>query len=139
MDHKILLINLDLVVRPRPIKPKEKFMAQLVQKLQDEEAVARMYKSSVVSACAMFIIPKHDNSSEARFRHDLVARNANTHKIPCVITDQNLISNTIVRSLFCSKIDISNGYNSLRVRPEYEKYTAAVTTWGIHRTRYLQQ
>ena len=126
MDHKILLINPDLVVRPRPIKPKEKFMGQLLQKLRDKEAAVRMYKSSYVSACAMFMIPKHDNSSEARFLHDLVARNANTHKIPCLIPGQNLIRNTIARCLFCSKIDISNGHTSLKVRPEDEKYTAAV-------------
>ena len=139
MDHKILLINPDLVIRPRPIKPKEKFMSQLLQKLRDDAAAGRMYKSSYISACAMFMISKHDNPSEARFLHDLVARNANTHKIPCLIPDQNLIRNTIARSLFCSKIDISNGYNSLRVRPEGEKYTAAVTPCRTYRTRYLQQ
>jgi len=76
----------------------------------------------------MFMIPKHDNPSEARFLHDLVAKNTNTHKISCLIPDQNLIRNTIARSLFCSKIDISNGYNSLRIGPEDKKYTEAVTS-----------
>ena len=57
-----------------------------------------------------------------------MARNANTNKIPCLIPDQKLISNTITRSLFCSKINISNGYNSLKVRPKDETYTAGVTT-----------
>ena len=80
-----------------------------------------MYNFSDVSACAMFMIPENDNPSEARFLHDLGARNANTYKIPLLIPDQNLIRNTIARSLFCSKIDISNGYNLLSVRPEDEK------------------
>jgi len=75
----------------------------------------------------MFMISKHDNPSKARFLHDLVARNANTHKMPYLIPDRNLIRNTIARILFCSKIDISNGYNSPRVRLEDEKYTAVGT------------
>jgi len=73
------------------------------------------------------MILKHDNLSKARLLHDLVARNTNTYKIPFLIPDQNLITNTIARSIFCSKIDFSNAYNSLRGRLQDEKYTAAVT------------
>jgi hypothetical protein len=139
LDHRIHIIDPKLVVRPRPIKPKEKFMSQLLEKLRAEEAAGRIYKSTDTSACAMFMIPKHDKPDEARFLHDLVARNANTHKIPCLIPDQNLIRNTLARSRFCSKIDISDGYNGLRVAPEDEKYTAFLTPYGTFRTKVLQQ
>ena len=139
MNYESLLIDPESLVKSSPIKPKEKFSCQLLQKLQDEEAAGRIVKSSDVSPCVMYMIYNHANPREARFLHDLLARNANTHEIHYLMRDQNLIRNTMARGNFYSKIDMSNVYNSLRVGLENEKYTAKCIHLGTYRTRYLQE
>ena len=111
MQHKILLKNPTLVQKPRPIKPKEKFLQQLYDKLAKEEASGRVYRSQDRSVCAMFMIPKMDKPYEARFLHDLVERNKNTHlAIPNILNQQSIL-NIIARHPYRSKIDLSDGYH----------------------------
>ena len=97
MNHTIYLMDPNLVVKHRPIKQKQKFLDQLSTKLRQAEASEQVHKSSNISACAMFMIPEIDKPDEARFLHDLVARNGNPIMEPPNILDQSSIINTIAR------------------------------------------
>ena len=115
MNDSINLKNPDLVVKHRPIKPKQKFLYQLYTKVRQQKASGLVYKSADTSACAMFMITKIDKANEARFLHDSVARNRNTIMVPPNIPHQSSIINTIVRYLFRSKIDRSDAYHNIRI------------------------
>src|SRR5690606_17803724 len=58
INHNIVVMKVDFMDVPVPIKPKEKFLEQLRQKLEPEEKTGRIYKSNNPSCCAMFTIAK---------------------------------------------------------------------------------
>ena len=102
-----------------------------------EEASGWLYKTSDTSACAMFMIPKIDEPNEARFFHNWVAKNSNTIMEPPNIPDQSRIINTIARYPSRSEIELSDGYDHIRIHPPHEKHTAFVTPYGTYRTRVM--
>jgi len=85
------------------------------------------------------VIPKIDKPDEARFLHDLVARNDNIYDDPPKISDQSNIINAVANAKFHFKIDLSDGYHNLHIIPEHKKHTAFKTLFGVHRTRVMQQ
>jgi len=85
------------------------------------------------------MIPKIDKPEEARFLHDLVTRNDNTHDDPPNIPGQSNIINAVANAKFHSEIDLSDGYHNLRIIREHEKHTAFKTPFGVYRTRVMQQ
>jgi len=111
----------------------------MLEKLRAEEQSGRVYRSEDTSCCAMFVIPKMDDPSKPRYIHDLVKRNEETELQPALIPSQSLIRNAVATHPFRSKIDISDGYHTIRVPPPHEKYTAFSTSYGTYRTRVMQQ
>jgi len=87
----------------------------------------------------MFVIPKMDDPSKPRFIHDLVKRNEETELQPALIPSQSLIRTAVATYPFRSKIDISDGYYSIKVHPPHKKYTAFSTLYNTYRTRVMQQ
>jgi len=85
------------------------------------------------------MIPKTDKPDEARFLHDLVARNDNTYDDPPNIPDQSNIINAVANAKCHSKIDLSNRYHNLCIIPEHKKHTTFNTPFGVYRTRVMQQ
>jgi len=85
------------------------------------------------------MIPKIDKPDEARFLHDLAARNDNTYDDPPNIPDQSNIINAVANAKFRSKIDLSDGYHNLCIILEHKKHTAFKTPFGVYRTRVMQQ
>jgi len=85
------------------------------------------------------MIPKIDKPDEARFLHDLVARNDNTYDDPPNITDQSNIINAVANAKFRSKVDLIDRYHNLRIILEHEKHTAFKTPFRVYRTRVMQQ
>jgi len=85
------------------------------------------------------MIPKIDKPDEARFLHDLVARNDNTYDDPPNITDQSNIINAVANARCHSKIDHSDRYHGLHIVPKHEKHTVFKTLFGVYRTRVMQQ
>jgi len=65
----------------------------------------------------MFVIPKMDDPSKLRYIHDLVKRHEETKLQPALIPSQSLIRNVVATHPFRSKIDISDGYHTIRVHP----------------------
>jgi len=139
MNHHIMLNNSNAVWKPRNIKPKGKFLADMLEKLRAEEKSGRGYKSDDTSCCDMFVIPKMDHPSKPRYIHDLVKRNEETELQPALIASQSLIRNAVATHPFRAKIDISDAYYTIRVHPQHEKYTAVSTPYGTYRTRVMQQ
>jgi len=119
MYHRIQLKDPDLKINPRNLKLKYKFLPQLFEKLRQEQKSGRVYKPDPPdqSYSAIFMISKIDKPDEARFLHDLVARNDNTYDDPPNIPDQSNIINAVANAKFCSKIDLSDGYHNLRIIP----------------------
>ena len=136
INHSIDII--DKVVhqnmRPRRIRPTERFLPQLREKIDQELASGRIYPTQDSSACSMFMIQKHDKKDQARFLHDLVDRNTNTRKNNTPIPDIPSIINTVARHPYRSKIDLTDGYHNVRINPDDEKYTAFYTPYGTYRT-----
>jgi len=120
MNHHIILKNPNAVWKPRNIKPKGKFLADMLEKLKAEEKSCRVYRSEDTSCCAMFVIPKTNDPSKPRYIHDLVKRNEETELQPALIPSQSLIRNAVATHPFRSKIDISDGYQTIRVNPPHE-------------------
>jgi len=89
MDHRIQLKDPNLEIKPRNCKLKHKFLPQLLEKLRQEQKSGRVYKPNPpnTGCSAIFMIPKIDKPDEARFLHDLVARNDNTYDDPPNIPD----------------------------------------------------
>jgi len=139
MNHHIILKNPNTIWKHRNIKPKGKFLADMLEKLRAEEKSGRVYRSEDTSCCAMFVIPKMDDLSKPRYIHDLVKRNEETELQPALIPSQSLIRNAVATHPFRSKIDISDGYHTIRVHPPHEKYTTLSTPYDTYRTRVMQQ
>jgi len=139
MNHHIILKNPNAVWKSRNIKPKGKFLPDMLEKLRGEEKSGLVYRSEDTSCCAMFIIPKMDDPSKPRYIHDLVKRNEETELQPALILSQSLIKNAVATHPFRSKIDISGDYQTIRVHSPHEKYTAFSTPYGTYRTRVMQQ
>jgi len=130
-----------LNIKPCNLKLKYKFVPQLLEKLKQEQKSGRVYKPNPpdTSCSAIFMIPKIDKPDEARFLHDLVARNDNTYDDPPNIADQSNIINAVASAKFRSKIDLSDRYHNLRIIPEHEKHTTFKILVGVYRTRVMQQ
>jgi len=139
MNHHIILKNPNTVWKPRNIKPKGRFLADMLERLRAEEKSGRVYRSEDTSPCAMVVIPKMDDPSKPRYIHNLVKRNEETELQLALIPSQSLIRNAVATHPFRSKIDISNGYYTIRVHPPHEKYTAFSTPYGTYRTRVIRQ
>jgi len=139
INHNIILKNPNAVWKPRNIKPKGKFLPDMLEKLRGEEKSGQVYRSEDTSCCAMFVIPKMDDQSKRRFIHNLVKRNEETELQPALIPSQSLIRNAVATHPFRSKIDMSDGYHTIRVHPPHEKYTAFSTPFVSYRTRVMQQ
>jgi len=65
----------------------------MLEKLRAEEKSGRVYRLEDTSCCAMFVIPKMDDSSKPRYIHNLVKRNEETELQPALIPSQSLIRN----------------------------------------------
>jgi len=139
MSHHIILKKSNAVWKLRNIRPKGKFLADILEMLRAEEKSVHVHRSEDISCCAMFVIPKMDHPSELRYIHDLVKRNKETELQPALIPSQSIIRNAVATHPFRSKIDISDGYHTIRVHPPYEKYTAFSTLYITYRTRVIQQ
>ena len=139
MNNHIILKNLNGVWKPRNIKPKGKFLADMLEKVRAKEKSSHVYRSEDTSCCTIFVIPKIDDPSKLRYIHDLVKSNEETELPHALIPSQSLIRNIVTTYPFRSKIDISDGYHTIRVHAPYEKYTAFSTPYGTYRTRVMQQ
>jgi len=114
MNHHIILKNPNTVWKPMNIKPKGKFLSDMLEKLRAEEKSGHVYRSEDTSCCAMFVIPKMDDPSKPRYIYDLVKRNEETELQPALIPSQSLITIVVATHPFRSKIDISDGYHTIR-------------------------
>jgi len=141
MDHRIQLKDPKLEIKARNFKLKHKFLLQLLEKLRQEQKSGRVYKPNPTETrcSAIFMILEIDKPDEARFLHDLVARNDNTYDDPPNTPDQSNIINAVAKAKCHSKIDLSDGYHNLCIIPEHEKHTAFKTPFGVYRTRVMQQ
>ena len=105
-------------MRRRRIRPSEAFLPQLRDKINTELKTGQIYPAQDSAACSMFMIKKHDWQNEARFLHDLVDRNTNTRKDNTPIPDIPSIINPVARHPDRSKIDLTDGYHNVRIKPE---------------------
>src|SRR5258705_4176979 len=114
-------------------------MKQLQEKIAAELKTGRIYQVTDSSACNLFMTGKIDKPEEARFLHDLVDCNKNTYPDKTSIPNIPSIIRTIARHPYRSKIDLTNAFYEVRIKPEHEKYTSFSTPFGTFRTRVMQQ
>ena len=125
--------------QPRRFKRTEAFLPQLRYKIDAEEKSGRVYAAQDSSASSIFMIKKYDKPNEARFLHDLRARNDITVKENTPIHDITWIINAVASHEFRCKIDLTDGYYNVRIEEDSEEYTSFNTPFGTYRTRVMQQ
>jgi len=86
MNLYIMHNNPNSVWNLRNIKPKGKFLAEILEKLIAEEKSAYVYGSEDTARCVIFVIPKIDYPSKPRYIHDLVNKNEKTEMQPALIS-----------------------------------------------------
>ena len=126
-------------MKPRCFKPCEAFMKQLQEKIAAELKTERIYQVTDSSACNLFITGKIDKPDEVRFLHDLVDCNKNTYPNKTTIPDIPSIKRTIAQHPYRSKIDLTNAFHEVRIKPEHEKYTSFTTPFETFQIRVMQQ
>jgi len=139
LNHHIILKIPNATWKQRNIKPEKRFLADMLENLRAEEKSGRVYRLEDKSCCTMFVIPKMDNPSKPRYLHYLVKRNEETELQHALISSQSLIRNAVATHPFRLKIDISDGYHTIRLHPSNREYTAFSTPYDSYRTRVMQE
>ena len=132
INHKINIIDEEVYQRMKPqhFKPHEVFMKQLKEKIAAELKTGRIYQVTDSSACNLVMTGKIDKPEEARFLHDLVDCNKNTYPNKTTIPDIPNIIQTKARHPYRSKIDLTNAFYEVRIKPKHEKYMSFITPFG---------
>jgi len=93
MNHNIILKIPNVVWKPKNIKHKGKFLANLLEKLTAEQISGHVYRSEDTSCCAIFVIPKMNDPYNPRYINNLIKRNKETELQPALIPSKSLIRN----------------------------------------------
>ena len=91
----------------------------------------------VCQAIPMLCVLKKNGRLQMVF--DLRQQNHNTEKDVSPFPDQDTICHDIACALFRSKLDMSEAYEKIRVRPEDVPKTAFMTIFGIFVSLVMQQ
>jgi hypothetical protein len=110
---------------------------QLLEKLRQYTDAGWWIPKTVPQAAPLLCIPK--KSGKLRTVVDCRQRNDNTVKDVTPLPDQDQIRMDVARAKYCSKIDLSNAYEQIRIEPEDVHKTAFSTVFGTYHSQVLQQ
>ncbi|KIK14930.1 hypothetical protein PISMIDRAFT_16915, partial [Pisolithus microcarpus 441] len=137
VNHRIPLIDegmrytYHLPHCPDSLKP------QLAEKIQLYMKAGWWERASVSQAAPMLCIPKKNR--KIRTVVDCQKRNDNTVKDVTPFPDQDQIRMDVARAKYCSKIDLSNAYEQVRIDPNDVPKTAFSTVFGTFLSHVMQQ
>jgi len=136
INHRIQLINPDLVVRQRPYKIADRYEAQIRQLMDDFEAAGWIRKAAVRDAAPSFAVPKK-NPAEARWVVDFAKKNQNIVKEHTVLPDMRRMRMAIARATYRSSVDFAKAYHQIRVEPGCEQNATFSLPWATYESLVL--
>jgi hypothetical protein len=137
INHKIPIINdskryhYHLPHCPDAMKP------QLMEKVRAYMDVGWWIPKAVLQVAPLLSIPK--KSGKLRTVVDCRQHNENTVKDVTPFPDQDQIRMDIAQAKYCSKIDLSNAYEQVRIDPSDVYKMAFATVFGTFKSEVMQQ
>ena len=137
VNHEINLINPDAKYTYHLPRCPTAFREQFYEKLNRYITAKWWEPKTTAQAAPLLCVAKKD--SKLRTVVDARQRNDNTVKDVTPLPDQEIIREDVARATIRSKIDLSDAYEQVRVRPEDVWKTAFATIAGTYVSNVVQQ
>ena len=118
INHEILLINPNLIIRHRPAKCPEPLREELRAKIDRYLKAGWWERTTLPSSAPLLVVFKKDGAIQTVI--DARQHNDNMLADFTPMPDQETIRSDIARARFRSKIDLSDAYENMHVSPEHE-------------------
>ena len=128
VSHGIPLIDESKQLKHRLPKCPEAFRSELAQKIELYTTTGWWVPAAAKQATPMLCIPKKNGTLRTMF--NLQQQNENMWKDVTPFPDQDTIHHDIVRAKFRSKLDMTEAYEQMRIRPEDVGKTTFSTIFG---------
>lgn len=138
VNHEINLIDDTLRIRYRLPKCPEALQPLLLAKVERYTTSGWWEMKAVSQAMPLLCIPKK-GSSGLRTVVDARLQNENTHKDVTPFPEQDQIWMDVARARYRTKIDMSDAYEQIRIRPSDVPKTSFSTTVGTFVSHVMQQ
>ena len=114
----------------------EAFRSELAWKIKRYTTTGWWVPAATKQATPMLCIPKKNGTLRTVF--DLWQQNENTWKDITPFRDQDAIHHDIARAKFRSKLDMTEAYEQMRIRPEDVGKMTFSTIFGTFQSRVIQ-
>ena len=136
VSHKIPLINESKQLKHRLPKCPEVFHSELARKIERYTTAGWWVPAATKQAMPMLYIPK--KNSTLRIVFDLCQQNENTWKDMTPFPDHDTIRHDIAQAKFRSKLDMTEAYEQMHIRPEDVRKMTFATIFGTFQSRVMQ-
>ena len=134
VSHEIPLIDESKQLKHRLPKCPEAFHSELAQKIERYTTAGWWVPAAAKQATLMLCIPKKNSTLRTVF--NLQQQNENMWKEVMPFPDQDTISHDIARAKFRSKLDMTEAYEKMCIRPEDVRKTTFSTIFGTFKCYY---
>ena len=136
VSHEILLIDESKQLKHRLPKCPEVFCSELTQKVKWYTTAGWWVPVAAKQAMPMLCIPKKNDMPCTVF--DLQQQNENTCKDVTPFPNQDAIPHDIAQGNFRSKLDMTEAYEQMHIRPEDVCKTTSSTIFGTFQSWVMQ-
>jgi hypothetical protein len=137
VNHEISLKNPNLKIIHRPAKCPEPLCKEFRLKFDRYVKAGWWVHTTLPSSAPLMIVFK--KSGAIRTVIDARQRNNNTLPEVTPLPDQEAVRNDVAHANFHTKIDLSDTFEQIRVKPEHEAHTVFATIYGNMYSRTMQQ
>jgi transposase InsO family protein len=137
INHEINLIDPEKRINYRLPKCPDALKPQLMDKINRYTSAGWWNPATARQAVPMLCIPKKNGNLRTVF--DLRMQNDNTVKDVSPFPDQDAIRHDVARAAYRSKLDMSEAYEQIRIRPEDVHKTSFATIFGTFESQVMQQ
>ena len=137
VNHKIPLVDEEVNYRYHLPRCPDSLKPELMAKIKRYTEAGWWEPATVSQAAPLLCIPK--KTGKLCTVVDGRKRNDNTHKDVTPFPDQDQIRMDVARGKYCSKINLSDAYEQVRVEPSEVWKTAFATVYGTFQSNVMQQ
>ena len=136
VSHEIPLIDESKQLMHRLPKCPEAFFSELAQKIEQYTTTGWWVPAAEKQATSMLCIPKKNGTLRTIFA--LRQQNENTWKDVTPFPDQDTIHHDIAQANFRSKLDMTEGYEQMHIRPVDVSKMTFSTIFGTFQSQVMQ-
>src|SRR3977135_4023995 len=136
ISHEINLIDENKWYNYRLPKCPDSLRPELAEKIKRYTTAGWWVPATARQAAPMLCV--HKKSGKLRTVIDFCLQNDNLIKDVTPFPDQDAIRHDVARAKFHSKLDMSEAYEQIRVKPEHMPRTAFATIFGTFESRVMQ-